>query len=60
MPPAVDRDGLRASTASTAFLTAVSQQSPTQEVAEEHLSLLFTWGDGHAVCAQVEAVHCVC
>ena len=47
MPPAVDRDGLRASTASTAFLTAVSQQSPTQEVAEEPLSLLFTWGDGH-------------
>ena len=47
MPPTVDRDGLRASTASTAFLTAVSQQSPTQEVAEEPLSLLFTWGDGH-------------
>ena len=41
-----DEDGLRASTASTAFLTAASHQSPTQ-VAEEPLSLLFTWGDGH-------------
>ena len=41
-----DEDGLRASTASTAFLTAASHQSPTQ-VAEGPLSLLFTWGDGH-------------
>ena len=46
MRAAIDEDGLRASTASTAFLTAASHQSPTQ-VAEEPLSLLFTWGDGH-------------
>ena len=34
---------LRASTASTAFLTAVTRPKQT----EEPLSLLFTWGDGH-------------
>ena len=46
MRAAIDEEGLRASTASTAFLTAGGVQSPA-EAAEEPLSLLFTWGDGH-------------